>query len=673
MKRINNIFILFFLLSQIIFAEQKIYRDDSILFSINKNVEPLLIDDSFFRCNHKELNTFLNKYDSIQIEPWLKSATEKDFDGDIYLNRIYRVKFKEKNENLILNAMKDLEKINDIQYVERENLHRVFYTPNDSQYSQQWFLPDINSNDAWDFWNINGGEIPGDKQIILASVDTGVNWAHPDLANNIYQNLGEDADGDGQTLIYFGGQWMLDPDDLNGIDDDNWDNNASTYIDDLIGWDVSGSAYGDNDADPPHSGGWSHGTHVAGLLSATSNNGTGIASTAFNCSILPVKCTGDNEDNGYITNGYEGMLYAAQAGYNAEGFVIINCSWGGLGSNIFEQANINTIHNNYNAVIFAASGNGSDTGWGEDYAAQYPCSYENVISVTALGQNGTWNHWATYHESVDLGSPGEGIRSTTINNYQSWDGTSMASPVAASCAGLLKSFNPTWDNNKIETMLLATADPGIYNTNPESYLDNRLGRGKVDMLKAISTPLFPKLEIAAEDISIINDNNGEINIGETIEYSVIIFNDPEWGEATNTQLSLSSNATGVNFLNNNIDIGNIEPGGVGLNEESPIIIEFTSDSEIGEIEVVAKITSNQDGYIKYEAELPFILDVNDTSVFLGDVTGDGLIDILDVVTTVNIVLDSINPTNYQLIAADGNEDGIVNIQDIILIINIIMS
>ncbi len=69
MKRIGNIFILFFLLSQIIFAEQKIYRDDSILFSINKSVEPLLIDNDFFRCNHEGLNAFLNKYDIIQIEP----------------------------------------------------------------------------------------------------------------------------------------------------------------------------------------------------------------------------------------------------------------------------------------------------------------------------------------------------------------------------------------------------------------------------------------------------------------------------------------------------------------------------------------------------------------------------------------------------------------------------
>ncbi|SVD84813.1 uncharacterized protein METZ01_LOCUS437667, partial [marine metagenome] len=262
---------------------------------------------------------------------------------------------------------------------------------NDSQYSQQWFLPEINSNDAWDFWDINGGEIPGNKEIILASVDTGVNWKHPDLANNIYQNLGEDADGDGQTIIYSGGQWVFDPGDLNGIDDDNWDNNASTYIDDLVGFEVSGGSYGDNDPNPPSGGwGWSHGTHVAGLLSATTNNNTGIASTAFNCSILPVKCTADDEDNNYISNGFEGMLYAAQAGYHAEGFVIINCSWGGLGSNIFEQASINTMHNNYNVVIFAAAGNDNIE------QAHYPSSYDNVISVTALGSNGSWNHWATY-------------------------------------------------------------------------------------------------------------------------------------------------------------------------------------------------------------------------------------------------------------------------------------
>ena len=434
-----------------------------------------------------------------------------------------------------------------------------------------------------------------------------------------------------------------------------------------MGWEVSGGTYGDNDPNPPGGWGWSHGTHVAGLLSATTNNNTGIASTAFNCSILPVKCTADNEDNSYISNGYEGIFYAAQAGYNAEGFVIINCSWGGLGSNIFEQANINTIHNNYNAVIVAASGN--------DFmdSAHYPSSYDNVISITALGSNGAYNNWATYHESVDLGAPGEGIRSTTVSSYQSWDGTSMASPVAASCAGLLKSYNMDWDNEKIETMILATADPIIYSVNPESFLEGKLGRGKIDMLKAISTPLFPKLELAGEDITILNDNDGQINIGESLEYRVIILNDPDWGEAINPVLNLSTESSGVNFINNNASLANIYPGDASINDVNPIIIEFTDGAPTGDVSFKANILSNQDGYVSYNVSIPFTLNVSEFEIIFGDVTNDGVIDILDAVSIVNIVMGSINPSNYQMIASDINQDNNINVQDVILAVNLILS
>ena len=331
------------------------------------------------------------------------------------------------------------------------------------------------------------------------------------------------------------------------------------------------------------------------------------------------------------------------------------------------------MYNNYNAVIFAASGNGSERGWGEDYSAHFPSSYDHVISVTALGQNKSWNHWATYHETVDLGSPGESIRSTTISNYQSWDGTSMASPVAASCAGLLKSFNPSWDNEKIEMMLLETADPAIYSVNSESYLQGRLGRGQIDMLKAITTPLFPKLEIAAEDIIIVDDNDGEINIGETVEYRIVIFNDPEWGTATNAELTLSTQSSGITFSNNNVSLGNIPPGDVGLNEGSPIIIEFNDSAQIGDVEIVASITSNEDNYIQYEVNLPFTLSINEIQINIGDITNDGEIDVLDIVTIVNIVLDAVNPTNYQSIAADMNVDGVINVQDIVLLVNLVLS
>ena len=89
--------------------------------------------------------------------------------------------------------------------------------------------------------------------------------------------------------------------------------------------------------------------------------------------------------------------------------------------------------------------------------------------------------------------------------------------------------------------------------------------------------------------------------------------------------------------------------------------------------ILAQITSNEDDYIQYQVELPFVLEINDAAIFLGDVTEDGLIDILDVVTLVNIVLDSVVPTNYQTIASDINQDSVINIQDIILLINLIMS
>ena len=188
MKSIKKILFLFLASSQLL-GENEIYRDNSLLFSIWGKISQLEIDGDFYRSNHNKINSILNKYGIIKIEPWLKSATETDFDGEIYLNRIYRITLSEKTKIDILNAMHDLKKISDIQYVERENIHRVFYTPNDSQYNQQWFLPDINSNDAWNFWDINSGETPGNKQVILASVDTGVNWKHSDLESLSYPPL----------------------------------------------------------------------------------------------------------------------------------------------------------------------------------------------------------------------------------------------------------------------------------------------------------------------------------------------------------------------------------------------------------------------------------------------------------------------------------------------------
>jgi len=643
--------------------------ENKLLFCLNKEVAPLEVINNKI-INNNQLNIALSNYNISSIELWLNGATDDDFDNDIYLNRIYRITIPKNNINIINKIKNTLESIELIHSVEYEYYREPLYTPNDQYYNNQWFLPDINSNLVWDLW-FDNGLIPGNQDVILASVDLGVNWDHPDLRNNLWQNLGEDADGDGRTIEGSGNNWYLDPGDLNGIDDDDWDNNSSTYIDDLIGWDPSGiSGMDDNDPNPPNSGGWSHGTHVAGLLSSTTDNSTGIASTAFNCSIMSVKVSTENQQNDiYITDGFDGILYASKAGYFSKGFSIVNNSWGGLGYSQYEQSVINTCFNQYNTIIVCAGGNGGDwnSDWGESNSSHYPSGYDNVVSVCPIGTNNSWNHWATYGPTIDLASPGEGIRSCTgSNSYQSWDGSSMAAPVAASVFGLLKSYNMDWTNEMIQTMVLETANPIIYDINTETYLQGMLGKGKVDALAAITTPLFPKLEYSGEDVFIANDSDGNINPGEQIQLSVILFNNADWGDAINVSVLLESDSN-VEILNENVFIGNISSGDVGINIEEPFNILVNPDITDSEISFTLNILSNQNGYIDYNQSFPITLLIEENPIVLGDINFDSLINVLDVVQLVNIILG--NTSNE---AADLNQDSVINVQDIILLINLIL-
>ena len=314
MKKI--IFIL--LISNLCFAKNIEIWNTKLLFCLNNNVKPLIISNTNknLSTNIEQLNSFFIKEKIISLEKWLPGTTNDDVNGDISLNKIYRLIFNIKSDSEIRALIQELNNFDFIHSAEFEYKRKPLYTPNDQYYNNQWFLPAINANNAWDLWT-DLGNSPGNKNVILASVDLGVNYSHADLKNNIWQNLGEDADGDGHTIEGSGSNWYLDPGDLNGIDDDDWDNNENTYIDDLVGWDPAGlGGIDDNNPDPPHNNSWSHGTHVAGLLSATTDNSTGIASAAFNCSIMAVKVADENQTSDiYITDGFAGILYAAKAAH----------------------------------------------------------------------------------------------------------------------------------------------------------------------------------------------------------------------------------------------------------------------------------------------------------------------------------------------------------------------
>ena len=652
-------------------------RNDAILFCLNPEVNPLtIISNEDIIVSHLGINQIIKNYNIKKIERWLPNARDNENDDTIYLNKIYRI-IIDGDRNMLESLKNDFDSLTDIHSSEYEFIRKPTYTPNDSQYNQQWFLPQINANNAWDFWDISDNNNPGSKNVLLASVDTGVDWDHPDLQANIWNNLGEDADGDGQTIIQSGGSWIFDPDDINLIDDD-----GNGYIDDFIGWDCSGISGGDdNNPMPPsgvsNSGTWAHGTHVAGLLSANTDNNTGIASASFNCSIMCVKVSTDEQDYPYITHGYNGILYAAQVGYDSGDYAIINNSWGGVGYSLYEQATINIAHNDYGAIVLAAGGNGgSNWDLNSNEFAHYPSSYDNVVSVCPLGTGDSWNNWATYHHSIDIASPGESIRSTRIGTgYTNWSGSSMATPIVGSVMGLLKSYNPTWTNEQIETMVIQTSDPNVYTVNTSESLQGKLGKGRVDALAALATPLFPKIEFIDIDLLINDDENNILEVGETIELYAILANHPDWGYANDVigTLEISEPNSNILIFQDTCSFGDASPGDGLINWES-FMIEFGPHTSPGDIEFKLNITSNSDanGYIQNEQILIFSIPVSHEVFLLGDVNQDEIINILDIVQLVNIILGD-TPTNTEINTGDLNDDQLLNVLDIILIVNIILN
>ena len=520
----------------------------TFLFCLKPELQPLEISLNRGKTSvgMEELDDYFQTHDVIRIEPWIKSATEIDRDGDIFLNRIYRVYLNENRQVTIDQSISSLKNFPFILYAEPEYVRKSYYTPNDPKYNDNdgqcpgncCILESVKADFAWDYWDIPNN-MPGDENILLASVDTGVDYTHPDLIENIWVNQGEllgnevimdifdniDTNNDNYINAKEIDIFMHDQDDLNddGISNlqdalfafpdspfmDGIDNDENGYVDDIIGWDASGtSGTADNNPFPKtgsgvlNDGGWAHGTHVAGILAAVTDNGIGMASSVFNGRILSVKIAReDTEDinDPHLWNLYEGITYAAKAACpeskeECQTRTIINCSWGGEGFSSSYLGAINNAFNTYGAIIVAAAGNGNvDTG-NKEYAAHYPASYENVVSVCNIKCSfNTLTQYFTYHTSVDLAAPGENVYSTIIGDgYKQWDGSSMASPNAASVIGLVWSYYQGWSNEEIIEQVKLSADSSIYDVNPE-YIDCNgestggycLGAGMVDANKAI--------------------------------------------------------------------------------------------------------------------------------------------------------------------------------------------
>jgi serine protease len=316
-----------------------------------------------------------------------------------------------------------------------------------------------------------------------------VDWKHTDLTLNIWQNLGEDANGNGRTLEFIGGEWVFDPGDLNGIDDD-----GNGFVDDLIGWDMVL-----NNNNPNHNWGENHGTHCAGIAAGVTNNEHGISSISWNVKVMPLQVA---SSNGLFTQAYNGIIYAAENGAD-----FISNSWS---SPIPTQANQEVINyaNSLGSIVLAAASNDNSL------LKHYPASYIGVLSIASVSVNDVKASYSSFGPAVDISAPGGGteggILSTLPNNsYGLGSGTSMACPLVAGCFGLLKAYNPTWTVEQLVTQVLGTADD-IDLINP-AYA-NLLGTGRVNAMRFMSEqnvvmPQKLKLEMIASSYDDANGNN----------------------------------------------------------------------------------------------------------------------------------------------------------------------
>jgi len=315
----------------------------------------------------------------------------------------------------------------------------------DPLFNSQWGMKDIGVQDAWKV-------SVGSPEMIVAVIDTGVDYTHQDLLPNLWRNTKEIPN--------------------NGIDDD-----GNGYVDDIVGWDFAANDNKPYDlaVEPLQllaGGNPGHGTHCAGNVAARGDNGIGIAGVAPNVKIMSLRFISD-KGGGTTADAIKSIRYAVDNGAK-----VLSNSWGSEGEDPADGTENQALRDaiqyamDKGTLFIAAAGNGHQgVGYNNDTDPKpaYPATYthENIISVAALDVNdnfGSFSNWGAV--GVDIGAPGVKVFSTTVGSEYSdividkygfratWDGTSMATPHVAGAAALYWSAHPekTWKDVKAAIM-----------------------------------------------------------------------------------------------------------------------------------------------------------------------------------------------------------------------------
>ncbi len=392
-----------------------------------------------------------------------------------------------------------------VVYAEPDYIYRAAVAPNDPRYSELWAMEnngqtgglvdaDVNAESMWQIED-------GDPQVVVAVIDTGIDYTHNDLVANVWHNSQE-------------------------IPGDGIDNDGNGYIDDVYG--INAIL---NNGDPRDDN--SHGTHVSGTIGAEGNNSLGVVGMAQDVQIVACKFLSASGSGG-ISDAIQCMDYLAKLKtrpIDPVNIVASNNSWGG-GS--FSQAMYDAIkaHRNLGILFVAAAGNAArDT----DTTIFYPAGYilPNVISVAATDHNDRLATFSNYgRRTVHVAAPGARILSTIPNQgYAVYSGTSMASPHVTGLIAVIKSRFPAFDYRDVKNLVIASGTPiaAAQNTTISGRRIRGADTNGTGALTCVSQLVNSRLRPIANSVS--------LNVGEEILLSAVKINCNASAEGTITLYS----------------------------------------------------------------------------------------------------------------------------------------